>query len=65
MGRQSKICLRKEKEQTMPVGIPGVRLKAEAERRGRQGAKVAIEKTDALVKTVPKLANACRSKSRG
>jgi hypothetical protein len=37
-------------------------LKAEAERRGRQGAKVAIEKTDALVKTVPKLANACRSK---
>jgi hypothetical protein len=37
-------------------------LKEEAQRRGRDGARVAIEKTDALVKSVPKLASVCRSK---
>merc|ERR1719174_2281748 len=37
-------------------------LKEEAQRRGSEGARIVVEKTDALVKSVPKLANVCRSK---
>jgi hypothetical protein len=37
-------------------------LAEEAKRRGSEGARVAVEKTGALVKSVPKLASACRSK---